>query len=394
MKENKEKYLVACSGGPDSMALLDMFKDKYELYVCHINYHKRESAKRDELIVRRYCKKNKIKCFVYDYIDSDGGNFQDKARVFRYERFKKCIEENNLKAVLVGHHKDDLIETYFLQLQRKSNVTYWGLNKKTKIMDVDIVRPLLKYTKNDLLNYCIKNNIEYGIDESNLEDHYLRNKIRHTRIEKMSLKEKNEIIKEINNKNKIEKLENQKVKKFIKKRDHFNYEEFMNYSNLKKLIRALTYADLSNSYLDEIIKALRSKNNQELKVKNKLIFKEYGYIEVKDKPSKYSYTFKALEYCTFDNFKLSKKGTSFEGVTVSSKDFPLTLRNYEEGDYIKMCYGTKKLNRFFIDNKISSYKRKIWPVLFNREGSAILVPGIGCDLKHYSQKHNLYIVIK
>ena len=77
MKENKDKYLVACSGGPDSMALLDMFKDKYELYVCHINYHKRESAKRDELIVRRYCKKNRIKCFVYDYIDSDGGNFQD-----------------------------------------------------------------------------------------------------------------------------------------------------------------------------------------------------------------------------------------------------------------------------------------------------------------------------
>ena len=44
----KKSYLVACSGGPDSMALLDMLKDKYNLKVCHINYHKRDTAKRDE----------------------------------------------------------------------------------------------------------------------------------------------------------------------------------------------------------------------------------------------------------------------------------------------------------------------------------------------------------
>lgn len=392
MKEIKDKYLVACSGGPDSMALLDMYKNKYELSVCHINYHKRETAKRDELIVKRYCKKNNLKCYVFNYKDTDGGNFQDKARVFRYECFNKLVKENDLKGVLVGHHKDDLIETYLLQLKRKSNVTYWGLNKKTVIKGVGVYRPLLKYTKKDLEDYCLNNDIEYGVDESNLEDHYLRNKIRHSKIEKMSLKEKNQIVKEINNKNKIEQLENKEVHKFINKKDRFDYLEFMNFKYLKKLIRTLTYDNLSDKHLDEIIKALKSKNNQELKIQNKFIFKEYGYIEVKDVPSNYNYVFNDLTYGTFDDFKLTKKGTSFEGVTLSKKDFPITIRNFKEGDSIKMCYGTKKISRYFIDKKISSYDRKIWPIMFNKNGSAILVPGIGCDRDHYSNKHNVYMI--
>lgn len=392
MKEIKNSYLVACSGGPDSMALLDMFKDKYNLSVCHVNYHKRQSADRDELIVRQYCKKNKIKCYVFDYVDDKSGNFQDLARVFRYECFKKCIKENNLKGVLVGHHKDDLIETYLLQLKRKSNVTYWGLNKKTKIMDVDVIRPLLKYTKQDLINYCLKNEIGYGIDESNLQDHYQRNKIRHSKVEKMSLKEKNALIKEINLKNKLEKEEVVLVKQFIEKKEHFDYKDFMSFTNIKKLIRTLTYDDLSDKHLNEIIKTLNSKNNQEIKVRNKYIFKEYGYIEVKDIPKSYKYVFNTIEYKDYDYFKIRKKGTSFEGVTLSPADFPITVRNFKQGDAIKMRYGTKKVNRFFIDNKISSYNRLIWPILLNKNEEVILVPGIGCNREHYSNKHSLYML--
>ena len=57
-----------------------------------------------------------------------------------------------------------------------------------------------------------------------------------------------------------------------------------------------------------------------------------------------------------------------------------------------MTYGTKKLNRFFIDNKIRLKDRLLWPVMVNKNASAILVPEIGCDIKHYSEKHNVFMI--
>ncbi|MDO5440582.1 MAG: tRNA lysidine(34) synthetase TilS [Erysipelotrichaceae bacterium] len=388
----KKSYLVACSGGSDSMALLDMFKDKYNLKVCHINYHKRDTAKRDENIVRKYCKNNNIEFIKYDYKDEEKGNFQDLARVFRYKCFANCVNKYNLDGVLVGHHLDDLLETYLLQKERKSSVTYYGLKTPTIIMDVKIIRPLLKYSKKELEEYCIKNNIEYGIDESNLTDHYKRNRIRHSKIEKMSKTDKQELLKEIKYKNYVQSQENKAVRDYIKGKTKFSYDEFMTCPYIKRLLRTLIKEDLSDKHLDEIIKALKSNKNIELIIDDKCLYKEYGYIEVCDKPVDYSYTINSLEYKKYPYFKLCKKGTSFEGVTVSKQDFPLTIRNVKEGDFISMRYGTKKVSRFFIDKKIETSKRKTWPIMLNKKGIAILVPEIGCNKDHYSNKHNLYMV--
>ena len=118
-------------------------------------------------------------------------------------------------------------------------------------------------------------------------------------------------------------------------------------------------------------------------------------MEVFDELCNYSYKLKDIEIKDYDYFKIQKSSKDkFAGVTVSEDDFPLTIRNYREGDSILMRYGTKKINRFFIDNKISYKDRLIWPIVLNRHGSAILVPGIGCDKDHYSSKHNLFVVLK
>ena len=392
MIKNKKNYLVACSGGPDSMALLDMYKDKYNLMCCHINYHKRQTALRDEKIVKAYCKKNSIPFIKYDYVDTKGGNFQDKARVFRYKCFADTINKYKLDGVLVGHHLDDLLETYLLQLDRNSGVSYYGLKPTTEIMDVKVIRPLLKYTKSDLINYCDSNNIAYGIDESNLTNAYKRNKIRHEKIEKMSKVEKKKLLQEIKYKNYVKKEEDKIVSNYISSRTKFDYDEFMTCPYLKAVIRKLVKNDLSDKHLDEIIKALKSKKNIELLIDNKYIFKEYGYIEIVDKQEDYCYVFDKIEYKKYKYFKFSKKGTSFEGVTLKKEDFPIMVRNYKEGDSIKMLYGTKKINRFFIDNKIPSSKRKLWPIMFDKNNNAILVPEIGCNVDHYSTNHNVFML--
>ena len=93
----EETWVIAVSGGPDSMALLDMaFTQKVHCIVSHINYHKRESADRDMMIVKDYCTQNQIPVYVFD-APKETGNFQDYARRFRYEKFKAVIYDHHAK---------------------------------------------------------------------------------------------------------------------------------------------------------------------------------------------------------------------------------------------------------------------------------------------------------
>lgn len=375
------------------MALLDMSKDKYmEVMVAHVNYHHRDTANRDEKIVKDYCKKYNIKFFKKDYVDTKGGNFQNKARLFRYKFFNELVNEYDLDYVLVAHHKDDLIETYLMQEDKKLDVSYYGLRKTNTLYGSTVKRPLLKYTKKQLEDYCIKNNIKYGIDESNLTNEYSRNKIRHEVIDNMSIKEKNELVKSINVINKTNELLLKNTKSFINNRTKIDVEEFNNYKDKTMLLREFIDINISKKHCEEIIRMIKDVKSFEIKIKNKYLCKEYGYLESYEAEKDYSYTLKDIKYLNKNHFKLSKKGNSKQGVTLKESDYPITIRNYKEGDSIKMRYGTKKINRFFIDNKISSRQRKMWPIMFNREGTAILVPEIGCDVDHFSTKHSVYMI--
>ena len=192
---------LAISGGPDSMALLNMcFEKGINCVVAHVNYKKRESANRDELLVKKYCEKRNIKMFTL-YPVYEQGNFQKWARDVRYSFFSDIVKENKLDCVLVAHHLDDLIETYLIQLKRCTIPSYYGIKKETTIKGVLINRELLNLSKKDLIDYCESSNVPYGIDESNLTMDYTRNFIRHNIVEKMSDQEKIDMISEIKLKN-------------------------------------------------------------------------------------------------------------------------------------------------------------------------------------------------
>lgn len=388
----KEKVLIACSGGPDSMALLDMSKDKYKVYVCHINYHKRKSALRDQNIVRKYCKNHNIPFYKFDYKDNKKGNFQKNARDYRYNCFKDLCHELDIKKVFTAHHQDDHIETYLMQLKRNTSVSYYGISNRVILDNVVVCRPLLNRSKKYLLSYVIKHNVPFGIDESNLSNHYERNRIRHSKIDKMKDSQKRIIVDEIKKKNIELKNEISVTSNFIRKNTKIKFNEFISFKYFNRLVRMLLYMDLSDKYISEIKKALLSKTNIDLKVRGKYICKEYGFVYVYDVPFEYVYTFNKIVFGKYDYFKITNKGESLNYVSVSKDDFPLVIRNYHNFDSIKMHYGTKKINRFFIDNKISSYDRKIWPIVLNKNNEVIFVPGIGCNINHYSSKQGLYVL--
>ena len=115
--EKYKKYLLACSHGPDSMALFYMLKEEgYNFAVAHVNYHLREESNSEQEQLEAYCKKNNVQLFVKDVDEVLGNNnLEEKCRIIRYSFFKELVNEHGFDAVLVAHNQDDLIETYIMQ---------------------------------------------------------------------------------------------------------------------------------------------------------------------------------------------------------------------------------------------------------------------------------------
>ena len=197
-----EKYLLACSYGPDSMALFHMLlKENIYFEVVHVNYHILNQADDDEKGIRDYCKKHNIKIHVLQTHMPKNVNEEDRARTERYDYFSKISKETNIQNVLVAQHIDDFIETYYLQSER-GFVNFYGIKETTVYKGAKIIRPFATlYTKEELMGYVKTNNIPYSIDPSNLVPVFKRNKIRIEKINKMSREEKTDLLIKIYRKN-------------------------------------------------------------------------------------------------------------------------------------------------------------------------------------------------
>lgn len=282
----KDKYLVAVSGGPDSMAILHQLVSRgQEVAVAHVNYHQRDSSNRDQEIVESFCNDNNLVFYVLDAPKELKGNFQAMARELRYDWMNQLCMEHNYAGIITGHHLDDLIETYLIQKERNNIVKHYGLSYKIKYHNTEIVREGLTQTKEQLVIYCEDNNITYGIDESNEDDKYQRNKIR-KEVNKMSLKEKKDIIKEIDSKNTLNNVLFKQVDKLYEQhvnKNRINREVF-NCDNNEVLLRALYKFLEDNKYpqvlitsglLNEIISFNKkvTQGNATINLKDKFIIK-------------------------------------------------------------------------------------------------------------------------
>ena len=196
--DKSKKYLIAVSGGADSMALLDMLKlSNYEIVVAHVNYKTRPTSDRDEQIVVNYCLKNHIICYTTNAVHNDKSNFEKWAREARYTFFKEIYKKENLDCLLVAHHKDDVIETYLMKKERKSLGYDLTIPRSSFYFDMNNYRPLYEFSKEELRNYCLGNKVEFGDDETNFQPIYARNKLRIEKLSKMSKEEKEKLFNKI-----------------------------------------------------------------------------------------------------------------------------------------------------------------------------------------------------
>lgn len=390
MKTKNSKILLACSYGPDSMALFDMLLKQVGnngFEVAHVNYRLREESDDETKSLIEYCDKKNVKIYVFvNNKDLGKSNLEAKCRKIRYEFFSS-IYKNGFNSLYIAHNQDDLIETYLMQKQRRNIVEFYGIKQKSRAFGMNIVRPLLSYKKSDLLKYCEENNVPYAIDKTNLENTFLRNRIRHEVVEKLSDLERRKFLKEISLKNK----ELDQIKKQIKIKNLNKVNEIISLNDrefaiaINMLIKKHSKeVSISKKYALEIKKALQSdKPNLEFEINLFLaLAKSYNDLKVvENKPVKpYSYVLKKPGVLDTKEFFLDfSKDSSNRNVYLDS--YPITIRTAKANDQIKIKDYFKSARRLFIDWKMPKKIREKWPVILDNTGKVVYMPRYQADFK-------------
>lgn len=176
------RYLLAVSGGPDSMVLLELFrKSPFYFEVAHVNYGLRaEQSNEDEQLVSAYCLLYHIPCHVLhtktqEYKQLHKVSLQVAARELRYQFFEELLQKHNLNFIVTAHHLSDCVETLLYSLIK--NHPYEVFEGIPEQRD-KIIRPLLNFTKKELIAYAEQHHIPFRIDQSNTKSIYQRNFIR------------------------------------------------------------------------------------------------------------------------------------------------------------------------------------------------------------------------
>lgn len=183
--KHQESFIVAVSGGPDSLCLLDVLfllsgKHAYRLHIVHINYRLRgKDSDRDEACVRQRAHIYNLPLTVFHPRKTNTSNLEEKLRDIRYQYFEKMRENKKAGLIAIAHHEDDQAETFLLRLLRGSGMK--GLSAM-RPKNNHVVRPFIEISRADILQYLKERSITYREDKSNADPRFLRNQIRHELI--------------------------------------------------------------------------------------------------------------------------------------------------------------------------------------------------------------------
>ena len=169
------RYVVAVSGGIDSMVLLHLLHSAANISITavHVNHGIRPDSDQDQSLVEAFCKSHNIE-YVTQRLNLGQAVSEAQARSARYKVLQQCRITRNADAIITAHHKDDLLETAIINIIRG---TGWrGIAPFTNSNTV--VRPLLHVAKEAIIRYAAENNVPWRQDSTNLDQRYLRNYVR------------------------------------------------------------------------------------------------------------------------------------------------------------------------------------------------------------------------
>ena len=423
-----DSVVLGVSGGPDSMALLHlMIRIKkaidIEVICVHVNHNTgRPGQAEEQEFVKKYCKNNNIVFEGMTIEDYGDDNFHNEARSKRYHYFEKIVKKYNAKYLLTAHHGDDLIETILMRIVRGSTLRgYSGFSKVVKMDGYTILRPLINITKAEIIEYDKQNKIPYAEDSSNSKDVYTRNRFRKYIVPEFKKEDKNvhnkfyKFSKTLLEYNDYIDKQVEKIIPTVLPQNILNIEEF---NKLEKVIQMkVIYYFLEKTYQDDLM--LITDHHAELlyslicsKKPNAYIYlpnnlkavKSYNNLTfIQEEISNKEYEIEIIKYVNLPNGKnievvSSSKENSNNICRLSSEDvsFPLRVRTRLDGDKIniKGMLGSKKISDIFIDEKIPSNERDMWPIVVDSNNVVVWIPGLKKSKFDKTKEEKYDIILK
>lgn len=380
-----ETILLAISGGIDSMVLCDLFlKNSYKFAIAHCNFQLRgEESFRDENFVTNYCNKNnitlhKIRFDTYKHMDIEGISLQMAARDLRYRWFEELLQDNNYKYLATGHHGDDSIETFLINIIRGTGIAgLHGIQHKIN----NIIHPLLFTNREEISAYAKKNNIEFVEDSTNSSTKYTRNKIRHELIpliKEISPNFQRTILKEIERfketeqvfrtvidqaKQEIFAFENDRINISIEKIKNLNPQriylyEFLNEYNfnestINSILESIYEKSSGKQFFSETHRIVKDREYLILTQNNIINNNEY---HISDNLTSIKFPLSLeMEFLKDLSFIKIPKTRDIAMLDADKLEFPLILRKWEKGDYFYPygLKGEKKISEFYKNLKYS-----------------------------------------
>jgi len=395
---DETKFILAVSGGADSMALLHLFITMESSFiVAHCNFNLRgEESDLDQQLVQSVCQLNNIPFLIKsfkteEFANENGISIEMAARDLRYEWFNELLKTETADYLITAHHQDDQVETFFLNLTRGTGLK--GLTGM-KLKSDQLLRPMLAYSRQDILSYCQSHHLEYRIDQSNFDNHHKRNHLRNIIIpefEKLNPSFKHTILESMNRLSELENLLNSEIDKaqsqiITNENDHILIpKKLLENHQIKQtiLFELLKDKGFNSDSISNITEALNgTPGKQFFTQSHRLIIDRYNlivlpilpneadyfYIDADQSEIKYPIHLKLNEYKTPSNFLFSTNPLVVH-LDSSKINFPLLLRKWCEGDHFKPLgmSGFKKVSDFFIDKKFSLIDKENTYLLCNGE---------------------------
>lgn len=420
--DEKDTIIVATSGGPDSQFLtylLYEIKEKYKINIvlAHLNHLHRKEAYLDEQLVEKTANELGLKVFVrHESMDNYAKEMkispEDAGRKLRYSFLREISEGYENFKIATGHNKDDQAETVLMRMIRGSGLD--GLCAMD-YKNGDIIRPILSFSKKEIIEFLDQNNIPYALDKTNFHNDYTRNYIRNEIIRELetinpnvsdSLFTLSQTLKD--DKILIERVIDEEFTKLVveKRKDSISLDrnkfnqipDYMTGRIMRRAILELTGSlkDISKENIDEFL-SIRELATGKKVIKDDIIFiKNYHYYKLMLKEKKIEKssqkTIDVNEEIIFNNYlirarevdKIGKKNQNTFYFDMDKLSLPLKVRTRQNGDKFKPfgMDNNKKLKDFFIDQKIDRDKRDLIPlILSNDEIICVLIQRISEDYK-------------
>ncbi|WP_319481566.1 tRNA lysidine(34) synthetase TilS [uncultured Draconibacterium sp.] len=383
-----QKVLLAISGGIDSMVLLHLFeRSGFEYGIAHCNFRLRgDESDGDEAFVREQVEQHgtPVHFETFDtkeYASLKGISIEMAARELRYGFFERIRKEYEYDCIVTAHHQDDLIETFFLNLSRKTGIKgLTGIKEKKG----KLIRPLLFASREDIEKYAAGNFISCREDSSNNEVVFQRNFLRHKILPLFS--ELNPAFK----KNFMASVDNLKAAYEVyettidsearrvltedKEQSVISIPELQNSPHPKiVLLEILSGFGFNSSVVDTVYQSLEtlsgkqffSKTHRLVKDRDALFIQELTndedrvyYIEQDDIELFAPFDI-SIERFDAKDFTIIKEA-NIACVDMDEVEFPLLIRKWQQGDYFQPLgmTGFKKVSDFFIDRKMPLHEKE------------------------------------